>query len=289
MRERLAPRGLHAFRATSLGVWGSPAYNAPVALESYALADGVVYGPIQSRRLGRSLGINILPFGVKVCSFNCNYCQCGWTYDITDEEVLAKYDWPGAEAVAAGFEKRLREAREAKEELDCATFAGNGEPTLHPDFDGVVTDVLAARDRVWPDLKIDILSNGANCHKPRVVGGLNMLDERYMKLDAGTDEVFLDMNAPVLPIGVWDVIEGLKRLKDCVIQAMFTRGRRDNTGDGAVEQWINAVAQVNPKAVQIYSISRVPADVAIRQVDRATLEEIRARLEAKTGIPGRVF
>jgi wyosine [tRNA(Phe)-imidazoG37] synthetase (radical SAM superfamily) len=110
-----------------------------------------------------------------------------------------------------------------------------------------------------------------------------------MKLDGGTDETFLEMNSPVIPIGVWDIIEGLKRLKDCIIQAMFTRGRRDNTTDGAVDQWINAVAQVNPKAAHIYSISRAPADASILPVPSAVLESIRARLEAKTGIPARVF
>ncbi len=256
-------------------------------VESYPLATDVVYGPVQSRRLGRSLGINPLPFGVKVCSFNCNYCQCGWTYDITDDEALAKYDWPSAERIAGGFEKRLRELKD--EPLDCATLSGNGEPTLHPDFDGVVQRLIEVRDAVRPGLTLDVLSNGANCGKPRVVGGLNLLDERYMKLDGGTDETFLDMNAPVLPIGVWDIVSGLKRLRDCVIQAMFTRGRRDNTTDAAVEQWISAVAQVNPKQVHVYTISRTPADAKIVAVDRVTLEAIAARVETDTGIPARVF
>lgn len=263
--------------------------NPVVDMPEYPLLNGVVYGPFPSRRLGASLGINILPFGVKVCSFNCNYCQCGWTYDITDEERLSQYAWPSATEIADGFARRLRRARETGERIDCATFAGNGEPTLHPDFDGVVSDVLAARDREWPGLRVGILSNGANSDHPRVVGGLNLLDERYMKLDAGSEGMFLDMNAPTRPIGLWDVIEGLRRLKDCVIQAMFTRGRRDNTTDGEVDKWINAVARVNPKSVQIYSISRAPADSRILPVDRETLESIRRRVEEKTAIPANVY
>ncbi len=258
-------------------------------MQPVELSNSVVYGPVQSRRLGKSLGINILPFGVKVCSFNCNYCQLGWTYDITDDASLAKYTWPSAEEIAKAVEEKLTVMKKAGEPLDCATFSGNGEPTLHPDFDGVVTEVLAARDRAWPGLTVDILSNGANNDNSRVVGGLNLLDERYMKLDAGTDETFLEMNSPVVPIGVWDIIEGLKRLRDCVVQAMFTQGRRDNSGDGAVRMWCNAISQVVPKRVQIYSISRTPADVKLLEVPRQRLEEIARELERMTGITGEVF
>jgi wyosine [tRNA(Phe)-imidazoG37] synthetase (radical SAM superfamily) len=253
------------------------------------LSNSILYGPVQSRRLGRSLGINILPFGVKVCSFNCNYCQLGWTFDVTDEGALDKYDWPSAESIASAVEERLAAMKKAGESLDCATFSGNGEPTLHPDFDGVVTEVLAARDRAWPGLTVDILSNGANNDNPRVVGGLNLLDERYMKLDAGTDETFLEMNSPVIPIGIWDIIEGLKRLKDCVIQSMFTRGRRDNTGEAAVRMWCNAVSQVAPKKIQIYTIARAPADARIEAVDRDTLEGIAAEARRLTGIAAEVY
>lgn len=260
-----------------------------MALEAYGLVRDVVYGPVASRRLGRSLGVNILPFDVKVCSFNCNYCQCGWTFDVTDERVLAKYDWPSAAAVARGVERRLTEAKERGERLDCLTFAGNGEPTLHPDFDGVAAEVLAVRDRLWPELPVTILSNGANLDRPRVVGGLNLLDERIMKLDAGSEAMFLDMNSPVLPIGIWDILQGLKRLRDCIIQAMFTRGRRDNTSPEEVKRWIDAVAQVGPKSVQIYTISRVPADAKAQPVERAILESIARRLEEASGVRAEVF
>jgi wyosine [tRNA(Phe)-imidazoG37] synthetase (radical SAM superfamily) len=256
-------------------------------VDSYALASGVIYGPVRSRRLGTSLGINILPFNVKVCSFNCNYCQCGWTYDLTDPEVLAKYTWPSGAEVARDLEAWLKANPAVK--LDCMTLSGNGEPTLHPDFDGVVSEILEVRDRSAAGVTVDILTNGANLSNPRVVGGCNLLDERYVKLDAGSESMFLEMASPTIEIGIWDIIQGAKRLRDCVIQSMFTRGRRDNTGPQDVEQWINAVAQVNPKGVQVYTVSRSPADNRIHEAPRERLEEIAGRLTAETGIPAAVY
>jgi wyosine [tRNA(Phe)-imidazoG37] synthetase (radical SAM superfamily) len=260
-----------------------------VQYKDYQLTDGITYGPVQSRRLGASLGVNILPFNVKVCSFNCNYCQCGWTTDLVDERTLSKYDWPSAADVAGGLRKTLLELTAQGRKLDCLTLAGNGEPTLHPDFLEVVRAILAVRDEVMPGVRADILSNAAHLDRPEVVEGLNLLDERYMKLDAGTDEQFLNMNSPVTEVGIWDVVKHLPKLKDFVIQAMFTHGRRDNTDEKSVVAWIQAVKRVKPKAVQIYSVDRYPADPKITKVERALLEEIGAALTAQTGIPAEVF
>jgi wyosine [tRNA(Phe)-imidazoG37] synthetase (radical SAM superfamily) len=259
------------------------------AYRTYSLADGVVYGPVRSRRLGSSLGINILPFGVKVCSFNCNYCQCGWTTDLVDDAALAKYRFPTAREIGAELRARLQELKAKGEKLDCMTLAGNGEPTLHPDFLDVVRTLLSVRDEAWPGLRVDILSNAAHLDRPGVVEGLNLLDERYMKLDAGSEEQFLNMNSPVLEVGIWDIMKNLAKLKDFVIQAMFTHGRRDNTGEKAVVDWIQAVKRTHPKAVQIYSVDRFPADSKIHRVERSLLEEIARALTAQTGIPAEVF
>jgi wyosine [tRNA(Phe)-imidazoG37] synthetase (radical SAM superfamily) len=255
----------------------------------YRLADGVVYGPVKSRRLGASLGVNVLPFNVKVCSFNCNYCQCGWTYDTADAAALARYDWPTPDQVEAGLRAKLLELKEKGERLDSITFAGNGEPTLAPDFLRCVKGVLAARDELSPGTRVDILSNAAHLDRAEVIEGLNLLDERYLKLDAGNEEQFLNMNSPVTEVGLWDVVRGLAKLKVFVVQAMFTQGRRDNTGEKAVVDWIALVGRVKPKSVQIYSVDRNPADAKIRGVDRALLEEIGAALTAQTGIPAEVF
>jgi wyosine [tRNA(Phe)-imidazoG37] synthetase (radical SAM superfamily) len=262
---------------------------ADTQYKTYNLSSGVTYGPVRSRRLGASLGVNILPFDVKVCSFNCNYCQCGWTTDVVDDAALAKYAWPTAEQVGDELRKTLLDLKSKGEKLDCITLAGNGEPTLHPDFLEVVKAILAVRDEVMPGVRCDILSNAAHLDRPKVVEGLNLLDERYMKLDAGTDEQFLNMNSPVTEVGIWDIMKNLAKLKDFVVQAMFTHGRRENTDEKSVVDWIQAVKRVKPKAVQIYSVDRFPADKKIHKVERGLLEEIGQALTAQTGIPAEVF
>ena len=262
---------------------------ADAPYKTYALSDGVTYGPVKSRRLGASLGVNILPFNVKVCSFNCNYCQCGWTTDTVDDAALAKYEWPTARQVGEGLRKALLDLQAKGEKLDCITLAGNGEPTLHPDFLRVVKALLAVRDEVMPGVRCDILSNAAHLDRAPVVDGLNLLDERYMKLDAGNEGQFLNMNSPVTEIGIWDIMKNLAKLKDFIVQAMFTKGRRDNTDEKSVVDWIQAVKRVKPKSVQIYSVDRFPADVKIHRVDRGLLDEIARALTAQTGVPAEVF
>ena len=262
---------------------------AEAPFKTYALTDGVTYGPVQSRRLGASLGVNILPFGVKVCSFNCNYCQCGWTTDTVDDQALARYRWPSAREVGEGLRKALQGLVAEGRTLDCITLAGNGEPTLHPDFLRVVRAILAVRDEVMTSVRCDILSNAAHLDREEVVQGLNLLDERYMKLDAGSEDQFLNMNSPVTEVGIWNIMQNLPKLKDFIVQAMFTHGRRDNTDEKSVVDWINAVKRVKPKAVQIYSVDRFPADVKITRVERGLLEEIAHALTSQTGIPAEVF
>src|SRR5688572_24213686 len=145
-----------------------------MALPEYPLVHDVVYGPFPSRRLGSSLGVNILPFGVKVCAFNCNYCHCGWTFDLADETTLASWTWPAPAEVAEGLERRLKELAAAGTKVDAITISGNGEPTLHPDFPRVVEDILASRDRVAKGVPVHILTNGAQLAKPGVAEALNL-------------------------------------------------------------------------------------------------------------------
>jgi wyosine [tRNA(Phe)-imidazoG37] synthetase (radical SAM superfamily) len=262
---------------------------ADAPYKTYSLSDGVTYGPVQSRRLGASLGVNILPFNVKVCSFNCNYCQCGWTTDTVDDAALSKYEWPSAPDIGGALRATLEGLKSKEQKLDCITLAGNGEPTLHPEFLPVVRAILAVRDEVMPGVRCDILSNAAHLDRRQVVEGLNLLDERYMKLDAGSESQFLNMNSPVVEVGIWDIMKHLAQLKDFIIQAMFTHGRRDNTDEKSVVDWIQAVKRVKPKAVQIYSVDRFPADKKITRVERELLEEIGQALTAQTGIPSEVF
>ncbi|HLY72797.1 MAG TPA: radical SAM protein [Planctomycetota bacterium] len=262
---------------------------ADVSYKEYRLSDGITYGPVKSRRLGSSLGVNILPFGVKVCSFNCNYCQCGWTTDLVDPQSLGKYRFPTPSEVGEGLRRTLEDLKSRGEKLDCITLAGNGEPTLHPDFLRVVREILSVRDAVLPGVRVDILSNAAHLDRPAVVEGLNLLDARYMKLDAGSEEQFLNMNSPVTEVGIWDIVKQLPKLRDFTIQAMFTHGRRDNTDSKSVIDWINLVKRLKPTSVQIYSVDRFPADKKITKVDRGLLEEIAQALTEQTGIPAEVF
>jgi wyosine [tRNA(Phe)-imidazoG37] synthetase (radical SAM superfamily) len=256
-----------------------------MALPTYPLVDSVVYGPFESRRLGRSLGVNILPFGVKVCAFNCNYCQCGWTFNLVDDATLASWTWPAPDEVAVGLEARLKELKAAGTKIDSITISGNGEPTLHPDFGRVVEEIVGARDRLAKGTPLHILTNGANLLKPGVAEALNLLDERHVKLDAGTESMFLEMNSPTEDIGIWDVMRGVKGLADFVVQAMFTRGRRDNSTSSEVDAWIEAVKRIKPKRVDVYSISRDPADAQILEVPPERLQEIAKLCEKRTGIP----
>ena len=260
-----------------------------MSLPSYPLVDSVVYGPFASRRLGSSLGVNLLPFGVKVCAFNCNYCQCGWTFDLADAATLASWTWPTPAEIAVGLEKRLKELKAAGTTFEAITIAGNGEPTLHPEFARAVEEVLGARDRAAKGVPVHILTNGANLAKPGVAEALNLLDERHVKLDAGTESMFLEMNSPTEDIGIWDVMRGVKGLVDFVVQAMFTRGRRDNSTPDEVDAWIEAIKRIKPKRVDVYSISREPADAQILAVDDDRLREIAKLCEKNTGIPTAAF
>lgn len=261
-----------------------------MSLPAYPLADGVVYGPYASRRFGRSLGVNILPFGVKVCAFNCNYCHCGWTFDLADEATLASWTWPAPAEIGAGLERRLKElAAAAGTKVDAITISGNGEPTLHPDFGRAVEEILRARDRAAPGTPVGILTNGAKLAKPGVAEALNLLDERHVKLDAGTESMFLDMNSPTEDVGIWDVMRGVRGLTDFVVQAIFTRGRRDNSTPAEVDSWIEAVKRIKPKRVDVYSLSLAPADAQILPVSADRLGEIAALCEKRTGIQTTAF
>lgn len=258
-------------------------YDGPVTDEfpQYTLARGVIYGPVRSRRLGASLGVNLLPFGVKVCSFNCSYCQCGWTYDTVDHATLAKLRWPAPAEISAELEWARGELRARGEPLDSITLSGNGEPTLHPRFAEAVRAIVAARDRAWPGVRTDILTNGAHLGAPGVVEGLNLLDERMVKIDAGTEAMFLDMNTPVTPVSLQDVTGRVRELRDFIAQSMFTQGRIDNTGDDDVGRWADLLGELRPKLVQVYGISRAPADPRLRPVPHERLAWIADQARAR--------
>jgi wyosine [tRNA(Phe)-imidazoG37] synthetase (radical SAM superfamily) len=228
--------------------------------------------------LGHSLGVNILPRNAKTCTFNCTYCQYGWTKTPARQGEDTTVVWPAATSIARAVAIRLARARSAGESIDRVTLAGNGEPTLHPEFQQVVDGLRAVRDEVAPSVPLAVLSNGTTLDLPGVVAALNALDERYMKLDAGESAMLRRINGTTLSLE--QILTALQRLDNVIVQAMFVRdrlGRIDNAGDIAVATWINVLLGLSPRAVHVYSIDRAPAWPYLQAIPLARLEEIARR------------
>jgi wyosine [tRNA(Phe)-imidazoG37] synthetase (radical SAM superfamily) len=238
-----------------------------------------VYGPLHSRRLGRSLGINVLPTAFKTCNFNCAYCQYGGT--ATPKKVA----WPEPGAIVADLDRALA----SRTPVDHITVAGNGEPTLHPAFSRIVDGLIDVRNRRAPATPLAILSNGSTLNRSDVRQAVARFDERHMKLDAGDATTLLRINA--CPISLGRLIAGLRDLGNVVVQSMFVRDARghvDNTTPEAVSAWIGALRRVKPAAVHIYSLDRKPALTSLAPVNRNDLETIAMQVEG-AGLKASVF
>jgi len=243
------------------------------------LQTGIVYGPVHSRRLGRSLGVNLAPAGCKVCNFNCSYCQYGWT------AFQCRGVWPRPADVLEAVE----EALVATPDVDHITVAGNGEPTLHPAFAPISEGLFHARARHAPNAKLALLSNGSTLDRRDVFYSLARFDVRSMKLDAGDATTFRLMNASGLPLG--RLIANLRSVAHLTLQSMFVHdveGVIDNTTPRAVDAWLDAIDRVRPDSVDIYTVARSTARTSLRKAAPSTLEAIAARVTA-LGIPARVF
>jgi wyosine [tRNA(Phe)-imidazoG37] synthetase (radical SAM superfamily) len=236
----------------------------------------VIFGPVRSRRLGLSLGINLLPLHSKYCSFNCIYCECGWT-----PPDLAKHpEFPTRKEVAEYLEQRLRELHRDDYLPDAITYAGNGEPTMHPDFAGIVDDTIALRDSFAPGAKVTVLSNSSMIHDPAVFESLQKLDNNILKLDAGFNRTFQLINNPVFPVNFENLVENLTKFKgNLIIQSMFLRGTFkgelvDNTTDYEVNGWLECLKKIRPKLVMIYPIARATPVHNLEKIEVAELEKI---------------
>jgi wyosine [tRNA(Phe)-imidazoG37] synthetase (radical SAM superfamily) len=177
----------------------------------------------------------------------------------------------------------------APDDLDAITIAGNGEPTLSPHLDAIVDIVNAARDRDWPQARTVILSNGTMCHKAGVRAALAKLDERVIKLDAGSNWILQQINRPAGTLDMWELLRRISLLPEIVIQSMFVHGPVDNTGQEEIETWTGWLAKLKPIDVQIYSLDRLPAKSWVRQVPRQKLDWISEYVQSTTGIPAHVF
>lgn len=235
----------------------------------------LVYGPVRSRRLGRSLGVNLSPPGLVVCSFDCVYCEFR-----RGGAGASGARWPAPADVARALAHALARPRG----LDSITISGHGEPTLHPRFAEVVKEVLAEARRARPEVPVRILTNATGALRPDVRHALDLLDERIVKLDAGA----LRVSRPVgQPLG--GLLAAVSLLRDFVVQACFVEGSVSNTDEETVHEWIELVRELRPRAVQLYTIDRPPARAEVHPVAAAHLGAIARRLERATGIPARAY
>jgi wyosine [tRNA(Phe)-imidazoG37] synthetase (radical SAM superfamily) len=250
----------------------------------------VIFGPVRSRRLGLSLGINLLPSHSKYCSFNCIYCECGWTPDIRNTIP----DLPSRELVREYLEYRLKELVEEDHIPDVLTYAGNGEPTMHPDFAGIVDDTLAMRDKYMPGVKVSVLSNASMINEPSVFNALLKLDYNIQKLDAGFEHLFLQINNPISSVKFGELIRNLKSFNGkVIIQSMFLRGSYkgeviDNTNDIEVAGWLQHLDFIRPSLVMIYPVSRATPAHNLEKIGIFELEKIAGKL-GKLGIEAKVY
>ena len=219
------------------------------------LREETVFGPIHSRRLGTSLGINLLPEKGKIYNFDCIYCECGWNKDGRDDTLL-----PSAEKVRTDLERMLLRLQKEGTKVDSITFSGDGEPTLNPEFPQIIDDTLALRDQLAPSAKVSVLSNATRVHLPEVFHALCKVDNPIMKIDAPTNELIAKINHPAPGYDIARVIEALKQFKgDFILQTCMLRSREydfDSSRPEVLEGWMEIVRQLRPREIMVYTIDR---------------------------------
>ena len=241
-----------------------------------------IVGPIHSRRLGISLGVNLLPKDGKVCSFDCLYCECGWNADHRGGHL------PDADEVMHELETKLQTMHAAGEALDVITFAGNGEPTLHPDFPRVIERTLQLRDQYYPEVKVSVLSNATQIGKEAVRSALLRVDNNILKIDGAFDETVRLIDQPAdSHYSVWQVIEWMKTFRgQLIVQTMFVRGehngqRVDNTTPQEVAAWCDLMREVRPHQIMVYSLDRPTPEPLLTKVSKEEMTHLVAPLLAE--------
>lgn len=249
-----------------------------------------IFGPIHSRRLGTSLGVNLSPVDGKICSFDCIYCEAGY-----NAQGPGKAGLPPRASVCEKLEARLMDMTAKGERLDVITFSGNGEPTLHPDFAGIIDDTIALRDKYFPDVKISVLANSTQLHRPDVVEALRRVDNNILKLDSAVDATIAVLDRPSSPtFTAAKVIDRIAAFGDkAIVQTMITRGSHDgrtvdNSTPEEVSALIEAYRRIGPREIMLYTIDRPTPERSLEHVSRAELDAIAARITAETGIPVQV-
>lgn len=242
------------------------------------LFDSIIYGPIHSRRLGVSLGVNLMPTDVKLCTFDCAYCECGFNTPVSHPQL------PVREQVREELEQRLSS-------LDCQlnviTFSGNGEPTLHPEFDGIIEDTCTLRDRYCPEAKVSVLSNSTQLGRADVVRALKRCDNRILKLDSAIDNTMRLIDRPVNhDLTVEQIVRHLElfdgdfTLQTCFLRGDVPGGYVDNTTPTELDAWYKIVRKLNPKQIMIYVIDRATPVKTLEKISREQMESIAASIQA---------
>jgi len=249
------------------------------------LFNEIIFGPVHSRRLGVSLGVNLLPVNGKVCSFDCLYCECGLNKDHKGGHL------PKAEEVKEALEVKLKKMKADGIAPDVITFAGNGEPTLHPDFSRIIDDTIELRNAFFPKAKISVLSNATHLDNSSVVEALKKIENPILKLDSAFDKTIQVLNRPLSPaFSVANLVERLKAIDGkIIIQTLFIRGSYegeafDNTTEAEVTAWISLVKEIAPESVMIYAIDRETPVKGLVRIPVRELKVIAERLRKKTNI-----
>lgn len=244
------------------------------------LFEEIIFGPVKSRRLGVSLGVNLLPEDYKYCTYDCLYCECGWTLDQKTKLKLHSRD-----EIFQALEQKLKEMKSENQAPDNITFAGNGEPTIHPDFALIIDDTITLRDKYFPSALISVLSNATQIHKKSVFGALNKVDQNILKLDSAIDKTYQLINRPKAKIEVATLVERMKAFKgNLSIQTLFIRGNYegehfDNTTDYEVDKWIELLHIIKPGNVMIYPIDRDTPHSDLEKIDPETLDNIGKKVK----------
>ena len=236
------------------------------------LFDQIIFGPIHSRRLGLSLGVNLLPIDAKICSFNCIYCECGFNTTMRD------FPMPTRQQVNETLREKLSQMKTAGEIPDVITFAGNGEPTLHAEFDGIIDDTIQLRNEFFPAAKVSVLSNSTRIHKPNIFRALQKVDNNIMKFDSAIGSTMKMIDQPTgKQINVAWLIDHLKKFEgDLIIQTMLLKGQYkgvnfDNTTDEEVNAWLNAMKEIRPRQIMLYSLDR---ETPVQQLEKISFDKM---------------
>lgn len=240
------------------------------------LREEVVFGPIKSRRLGWSLGINLLPTKGKICNFDCIYCECGWNADGRDDTKL-----PSAAEVRSALETKLADILLEGTRVDSITFSGDGEPTLNPDFARIIDDTIALRDIYCPQAKVSVLTNATKLLSDSVFEALRKVDAPILKLDAPTDELARKINGALPSFRVDDVVKGMKRFEgDFILQTMFLRSDDfDSLEPQMLAKWMDIVRELRPRLIMAYTIARPTPQSGLSAYSAAQIREALKPLE----------